>query len=124
MVFKWCKPYVITSLLWLNLPAVTWSTVNLNTATIAELQSLIGIGPKKASAIIAYRREHGGFKSTEQLIQVKGIGLKLYAKNLAKLAVVGEFAGKEKKEAPGRLLEQRKLFDKLPQKIYQPNMNW
>lgn len=48
--------------------------VSLNTATAAELTSLTGVGEKTAQAIIAYRESHGGFKSIEELQQVKGIG--------------------------------------------------
>ena len=47
---------------------------NINTANIAELQQLKGIGAKKAADIIAYREKHGEFKSVDELINVKGIG--------------------------------------------------
>lgn len=49
-------------------------SININTADVAELTKLKGIGVKKAEAIIAWRTEHGGFKSVDQLIEVKGIG--------------------------------------------------
>lgn len=48
--------------------------LNLNTATLDELQTLPGIGPTKAEAILDYRREHGGFQSIEELQNVTGIG--------------------------------------------------
>lgn len=48
--------------------------VNINTAAAAELESLPGIGPKTAEAIIAYRDEHGPFASIEAITEVKGIG--------------------------------------------------
>ena len=41
--------------------------------------TLKGIGEKKALAVIAYREEHGGFESTEELMKVKGIGEKTFA---------------------------------------------
>jgi competence protein ComEA len=50
--------------------------VNINTASIDEIQKLHGIGPAKAAAIIAYREEHGPFKKIEDLLNVTGIGEK------------------------------------------------
>ncbi len=52
--------------------------VNLNTATIAELCTLSGIGEAKAEAILAYREEIGSFGSIEQLKEVTGIGDSLF----------------------------------------------
>ena len=51
-------------------------TVNINTATLEELQTIKGIGKKKAEAIVQYRKEHGVFRTKEDLLQVKGIGKK------------------------------------------------
>ncbi|WP_314353893.1 ComEA family DNA-binding protein [uncultured Granulicatella sp.] len=50
--------------------------ININTATLEELQTIKGIGKKKAEAILQYRKEHGAFRSKEDLLQVKGIGKK------------------------------------------------
>ena len=52
--------------------------VNLNTATLEELCTLSGIGESKAEAILAYRRESGGFQNVEQLMEVTGIGENLF----------------------------------------------
>lgn len=51
-------------------------TININTATLEELQTIKGIGKKKAEAILQYRKEHGAFRTKEELLQVKGIGKK------------------------------------------------
>ncbi|MDR0883321.1 MAG: helix-hairpin-helix domain-containing protein [Oscillospiraceae bacterium] len=48
--------------------------VNVNTASVVELQALPGIGPTKAQAIADYRAAHGAFLSPEDLLGVKGIG--------------------------------------------------
>jgi comEA protein len=52
--------------------------ININTADNAQLESLPGIGPQTAKGITEYRQAHGGFKSVEELKQVKGIGDKKY----------------------------------------------
>ena len=54
--------------------------VNLNTATEAELQTISGIGQKRASDIIAYRESSGRFKSVDDLKKVSGIGDKTLEK--------------------------------------------
>ncbi|WP_369792552.1 ComEA family DNA-binding protein [Williamsia sp. D3] len=48
--------------------------MNLNTATEAELDTLPGVGPVTAAAIIAWRQAHGNFTSVDQLAEVDGIG--------------------------------------------------
>lgn len=56
--------------------------VNLNTATAAEIQDkLVGIGAKKAQAIVEYREKHGKFISIEQVTEVSGIGKATLDKN-------------------------------------------
>jgi len=48
--------------------------VNLNTATLEQLDTLPGVGPVLAARILDYRERHGGFRSVEQLREVSGIG--------------------------------------------------
>jgi competence protein ComEA len=48
--------------------------VDLNTASIADLDTLPGIGPATAQAIIDYRSQHGRFRSVDELLNVRGIG--------------------------------------------------
>lgn len=61
--------------------------INLNTATVTELQKLTGIGEKKAEQIIAYREQNGSFKKIEDLMQVSGIGEKTFESLKAQLAI-------------------------------------
>lgn len=55
------------------------AVINLNTATVTELQQLTGIGEKKAQKIVDYRSEHGSFKAVKDLSQVPGFGDKTVA---------------------------------------------
>ncbi len=61
--------------------------INLNTADLAALQTLSGIGEAKAQAILAYREEHGSFSSVEDLMNVPGIKEGTFLKIKDKLAV-------------------------------------
>lgn len=61
--------------------------VNLNTADAAALQTLSGIGEAKAQAILAYREEHGGFSSVEELMNVPGIKENTFSNIKDKIAV-------------------------------------
>lgn len=68
----------------LSLPmfATAAEPVNINTADASTIAAnLNGIGDSKAKAIVAYREKHGPFKSADELVQVKGVGLKTVDKN-------------------------------------------
>lgn len=65
----------------------TTQVINLNTATIEQLQTLSGIGASKARDIIAYREEHGGFKSISEITEVKGIGTATFEKIKDRLTI-------------------------------------
>jgi len=54
--------------------------ININTADLETLETLPGVGPKRAAAILAYRQAHGPFPDLESLRHVKGIGEKTLAK--------------------------------------------
>jgi|GEM_PF-254083 len=71
-----------------SLTASAAGPVNINTATAAELAAAIkGVGDKKAAAIVAYRNEHGSFKSVDELKNVPGIGDKTVEANRSNLMV-------------------------------------
>ena len=66
-------------------PARSSSTVpsqmlNLNSATVPQLEALPGIGRATAERIIEYRQKSGGFKKVEDLMNVRGIGEKSFLK--------------------------------------------
>ena len=54
--------------------------VNINTATVEQLTTLPGVGPKLAARIVEHRQKAGAFKSTQELINVRGIGEKNFEK--------------------------------------------
>lgn len=62
-------------------------TININTATLAELDNLPGIGPSTAQKIIEYREENGKFKKIEDIQNVKGIGEAKYEDIKEKITV-------------------------------------
>jgi competence protein ComEA len=61
--------------------------LNLNAATVDQLETLPGIGRKTAERIIEYRTKNGGFKRIEDLMNVKGIGEKSFLKLKPLIAV-------------------------------------
>jgi competence protein ComEA len=94
------RTFTATALVLLALApnAFAGKPVNINTATAAELaDSLEGIGQTKAQAIVAYRTQNGGFKSADQLAEVKGIGLKTVEKNASFIQLGGAPAAAVKK---------------------------
>jgi competence protein ComEA len=60
-------------------PAAPSQPLNLNTATLEQLDTLDGVGPTTAQKILDYRTEHGGFGSVDELDQIPGIGEKRLA---------------------------------------------
>ncbi len=74
-----------------------WAGVDLNTATLSELEAVKGIGPAKARAIVEHRARHGPFKRVDDLAAVKGFGKASVTKLKGKLAVGSEAASPAKK---------------------------
>ncbi len=71
-------------------PAPT-AKVNINTASVEQLTTLPGVGPKLAARIVEYRQKSGSFHATQDLLNVKGIGEKNFAK-MSSWLTVGEGA--------------------------------
>lgn len=65
------------------------AAININTATQQQLESLNGIGPVKAKAIIDYRSKNGAFKTVDDLKRVSGIGDKTLDKLRKEISVSG-----------------------------------
>jgi competence protein ComEA len=77
--------------------------VNINTADAATLDRvLVGVGPSKAEAIVAYRRANGPFRSAEQLAAVRGIGLATVERNRDRIAVGAAAPAARPAAAPAR----------------------
>jgi competence protein ComEA len=68
-------------------PVLTWAgPVDINRADAQTLATeLEGVGLSKAEAIVAYRQEHGPFKSPEDLLEVKGVGPRILEQNRANI---------------------------------------
>jgi competence protein ComEA len=67
-------------------PAVT-GTININTASLVDLQKLPGIGAKTAGRVIEYRQKNGPFKRVEELMNVRGVGEKSFLKLKSQISV-------------------------------------
>lgn len=61
--------------------------VNLNTATLEQLQTLPGVGPATAKSIVEYRNKVGKFTKIEDILNVKGIGEKKFQRMKERLTV-------------------------------------
>jgi len=61
--------------------------VNINTASVKELDALPGIGTKTAALIVEYRQKNGPFKKIEELMNVRGVGEKSFLKLKPQLTV-------------------------------------
>src|SRR5262245_14364035 len=62
--------------------------VNINTATVGELDGLPGIGAKTAARIVEYRQKNGPFKKIEELMNVRGVGEKNFLRLKDHITVV------------------------------------
>jgi len=80
------RQLLLCVLLGLSSPFIWAGTIDINTANAEVLAAeLHGVGVKKAAEIIKYREANGGFKSIEELINVKGIGDIILEKNRGRI---------------------------------------
>jgi competence protein ComEA len=82
-------------------PAPAKKTVNVNTASADELARLPRVGPSLAGKIVAHRQQHGPFKRVEDLMEVKGIGEKMFTVLKPYVSVSGPTTLTEKLSAKG-----------------------
>ncbi len=81
-------------------PAVPAPQVNINTATVQELQLLPRVGPALAQRVVDFRTANGPFKAPEELMRVKGFGEKSFALVKPYIATSGTTTLKEKVRPP------------------------
>lgn len=83
----------------LVLASAAWAApVDINSADAKTLESLNGVGPAKAEAIVEYRAKNGPFKSVDELEKVSGIGKATIDKNRDNLVVGGSAKSSAKAE--------------------------
>ena len=93
-MFRKLATFLFGMALCLSLHAAT--PVNVNTADAATIaKALDGIGPAKAAAIVAWREEHGPFKTVDEVGQVKGVGASTLDRNRAAILISEEGAKPE-----------------------------
>jgi competence protein ComEA len=67
--------------LWASISGAQGGKVNINTATANELTVLKYVGEALSQRIVEYRKEHGAFKSPEDIVKVPGVGQRVYDAN-------------------------------------------
>jgi len=81
------KKIILSMVLLMFMVSAAWAKVNINTASVAELEGLPGIGPSKAEAIVKHRDDNGKFQKVGDIVLVKGIGDKLFKKISSEIEV-------------------------------------
>ena len=88
------------------------ASVNINSATQAQLETLKGVGPAKAKEIIEYRQKNGPFKTVDDLEKVKGIGPGILKKIHNDISVSGTTTVKEEKSSAKEMKKDDKAAAK------------
>lgn len=92
-MMKWILTCLLAGLI--SLPLAAAEPVNVNTATAEQLaEALNGVGMSKAEKIVEYREQNGPFAHIDELVNVKGIGLRTVDKN-REMILLGESAPAE-----------------------------
>jgi competence protein ComEA len=88
--------------------------VDINTATVTQLETVKGIGPAKAQAIVTYRSKNGPFKSVDDLEKVDGFGQKSVASMRKEITVTGAAPVKasDSKTAPSKAADVKQAQPK------------
>ncbi|MCH8479361.1 MAG: helix-hairpin-helix domain-containing protein [Wenzhouxiangella sp.] len=78
---------IVLSLALAGLSIADMTRIDINSATVEELTQLHGVGTAKAEAIVAYREENGPFAHVDELVNVRGIGLRTVDQNRERLSL-------------------------------------
>lgn len=82
------RTLVLLTVLGVSASAFAAPPVNINTADASALaEAISGVGLKRAEAIVAYREQHGAFKSVDELMEIRGIGERIVEKSRANLKI-------------------------------------
>ncbi len=88
MLMKWLQAMMIATFLFSG-AVFSAEKININTASVEQLQTLSGVGEVTAKAIVQYRKENGRFVRIDDLMKVRGIGSKKF-EQLADEITVGK----------------------------------
>jgi competence protein ComEA len=87
-MLKSFRNLIVTLVLVLASVAAFAAPVDINTASAEQIaEAMVGVGASKAEAIVAFRKEHGAFKTVDDLALIKGVGEKTVEKNRANVMV-------------------------------------
>ena len=87
---KWMTVFTVIALVMLMTSFVfagDQGKININTATVEELEQLDRVGPRYAEKIVAFRQENGLFKTPEDIMLVSGIGQKTFVVNKDRIII-------------------------------------
>lgn len=101
---------------WLMFCTSALAAININTASQQELESLNGIGPAKAKAILDYRAKRGPFKTVDELNNVPGIGDKTLEKLRKDIVVSGKGAVPLARPGTAPVVPGKAVFPTVPGK--------